>query len=155
MSRFRDFKNFYNGLLKFYHKDCFPKLPSYERFVHLMTRAILPLTIFTQIKAVRQTGGCYIDSSCLPVCHLKRSKRYKTFDSIAEYGKTSVGWFFDLKLHIVTNDLSEFLAFKITRGTRSDSQEIDDFPFLAIPLNTRLEEALLIWQKSIVVASTK
>ena len=43
--------------------------------------------------------------------------------SIAEYEKTSVGWFFDLKLHIVTNDLGEFLAFKITRGSRSDSQE--------------------------------
>jgi hypothetical protein len=123
MSRFRDFKNFYNGFLKFYHKDCFPKLPSYERFVHLMSRAIFPLTIFTQIKAGRQTGVCYIDSSCLPVCHLKRSKRHTTFDAIAEYGKTSVGWFFGLKLHIVTNDLGELLAFKITRGSRSDSQE--------------------------------
>jgi hypothetical protein len=57
------------------------------------------------------------------VCHLKRSKRHKTFDAIAEYGKTSVGWFFGLKLHIVTNDLGELLAFKITRGSRSDSQE--------------------------------
>ena len=51
MSRFRDFKNFYNGFLKFYHKDCFPKLPSYERFVHLMSRAIFPLTIFTPVYA--------------------------------------------------------------------------------------------------------
>ena len=32
MSRFRDFKNFHNGFLKFYHKNCFHKLPSYERF---------------------------------------------------------------------------------------------------------------------------
>ncbi|NBX69968.1 MAG: hypothetical protein EBR01_13515 [Proteobacteria bacterium] len=75
------------------------------------------------MKAGRQTGVCYIDSSCLPVCHLKRSKRHKTFDGVAEYGKTSVGWFFGLKRHIVTNDLGELLAFKITRGSRSDSQE--------------------------------
>ncbi|HBB52919.1 MAG TPA: hypothetical protein DCZ80_03350 [Legionellales bacterium] len=80
MSRFRDFKNFYNGFPKFYRKDCFPKLPSYERFVHLMSRAIFSLIIFTQIKADRQKGVCYIDSSCLPDCHLKRSKRHKTFD---------------------------------------------------------------------------
>jgi hypothetical protein len=34
-----------------------------------------------------------------------------------------LGLFFGLKLHIVTNDLGELLAFKITRGSRSDSQE--------------------------------
>ena len=59
----------------------------------------------------------------IPVGHLKRSKRHKIFDSIAEYGKTSVGWFFGLKLHIVANDLGQLLAFKITQGSRSDSQE--------------------------------
>ena len=37
-------------------KDCFPKLTSYERFAHLISRAILLLTTFTQIKARRQTG---------------------------------------------------------------------------------------------------
>jgi len=123
MSRFRDFKNFYTGFLCFYHKSCFPNLPSYGRFVNLINRAIFPLTIFTQLKAGKQTGIYYIDSSCLPVCHIKRSKRHKTFDSIAEYGKTSVGWFFGLKLHIVTNDRGELLAFKITKGSRSDSKE--------------------------------
>lgn len=123
MSKFRDFKNFYTGFLCCYHKHYFPQLPSYERFVILIKRAIFPLTIFTQLKAGKQTGIYYIDSSCLPVCHIKRSKRHKTFDFIAEYGKTSVGWFFGLKLHIVTNNLGELLAFKITRGSRSDSQE--------------------------------
>jgi len=123
MSRFRDFKNFYISSLCFYHKHYFPKLPSYERFVNLMKRAIFPLTIFTQLKGGKKTGIYYIDSSCLPVCHIKRSKRHKTFDSIAEYGKTSVGWFFGLKLHIVTNERGELLAFKITRGSRNDSKE--------------------------------
>lgn len=123
MSRFRDFKNFYCGFLSFYHKGYFPNLPSYGRFVNLINRAIFPLTIFTQIKAGKQTGIYYIDSSCLPVCHIKRSRRHKTFDVIAEYGKTSVGWFFGLKLHIVTNDKGELLAFKITTGSKSDSKE--------------------------------
>jgi hypothetical protein len=123
MSRFRDFKNFYTGFLcAYYHRD-FPKLPSYERFVYLMKRAIFPLTIFTQLKTGKRTGIYYIDSSCLPVCHIKRSKRHKTFDSVAEYGKTSVGWFFGLKLHLVTNHCGELLAFRITRGSRSDSKE--------------------------------
>jgi hypothetical protein len=123
MSRFRDFKNFYIGFLCFYHRSWFPNLPSYGRFVNLINRAIFPLTIFTQLKAGKKTGIYYIDLSCLPVCHIKRSKRHKTFNAIAEYGKTSVGWFFGLKLPIVTNDRDELLAFKITKGSRSDSKE--------------------------------
>ncbi len=88
-----------------------------------MKRAIFPMTVFTQLKSGKRTGIYYLDSSCLPVSHLKRSRRHKTFDQIAQYGKTSVGWFFGLKLHIVTNDRGEFIAFKITKGNRSDSQE--------------------------------
>ncbi len=123
MSKFRDFKNFYAGFLAVYHKNYFPRMPSYERFISIMNRAIFPLTIFTQVNGGKRTGIYYIDSSCLPVCHLKRSKQHKTFDAIAEYGRTSVGWFFGLKLHIVTNDKGELLAFKVTRGSRNDSKE--------------------------------
>jgi Transposase DDE domain len=123
MSKYRDFKNFYNGLLCVYYKSYFPTLPTYERFVNLMKRAIFPLTLFTQLKSGKRTGIYYIDSSCLPVCHLKRSKRHKTFDAVADYSRTSVGWFFGLKLHLVTNDKGELLAFKITRGSCHDSKE--------------------------------
>ena len=122
-SKFRDFKNFYTGFLGIYHQSYFPKMPSYERFISIMNRVLFPMTIFTQIHAGKRTGIYYIDSSCLPVCHLKRSKRHKTFDAIAEYGRTSVGWFFGLKLHIVTNDQGELLAFKITKANRNDSKE--------------------------------
>lgn len=122
-SRMRDFKNFYTGLLCMYYKGYFPKLPCYERFVSLMQRAIFPLSIFTQLRAGQQTGIYYIDSSCLPVCHIKRSSRHQTFDAVAEYGHTSVGWFFGLKLHLIINDRGELMAFKITRGSRHDSKE--------------------------------
>jgi hypothetical protein len=128
-TRFRDFKNFYQGFVSRYWHDYFPSLPSYPRFIVLIRRVIFPMTLFTQIKGGKRTGIYYIDSSCLPVCHLKRSRRHKTFDEIAEYGRTSVGWFFGLKLHIVINDQGELLTFKITRGNRSDSQEAQ--PLLA------------------------
>lgn len=122
-TRFRDFKNFYQGFVTRYWHDYFPSLPSYARFIVLIKRAIFPMTLFAQIKGGKRTGIYYIDSSCLPVCHLKRARRHKTFDDIAEYGRTSVGWFFGLKLHIVINDQGELLTFKITRGNRSDCQE--------------------------------
>jgi hypothetical protein len=131
-SRLRDFKNFYTGLLCLYYRGYFPKLPCYERFVSLIQRAIFPLSIFTQLKAGQQTGIYYIDSSCLPVCHIRRSSRHKTFDEVADYGHTSVGWFFGLKLHLVTNNRGELMAFKITRGSRHDSKE-------AVPLLKKLK----------------
>lgn len=121
--RYRDFKTFYCGHVQQYWQKYFPTLPSYTRFINIMKRAIFPLTLFTQLKSGKRTGIYYIDSSCLPVCNIKRSKRHKTFAEIAKYGKTSMGWFFGLKLHLVINDKGELIAFKITKGNVHDSQK--------------------------------
>ena len=60
-----------------------------------MPQAIFHLTMFSQLKNGKKTGIYYIDSTCLPVCHLKRSKRHKLFNEVAKYGRTSVGGFWD------------------------------------------------------------
>lgn len=120
MIGYRNFKTFYEGFLLRYWREYFPKLPSYTRFVELISRAILPLTFFTSLYSGTRRGIYYIDSSCLPTCHIKRSKRHRTFESLAHYGKTSVGGFFGLKLHLIINDIGELIAFKITQGNRSD-----------------------------------
>ena len=123
--RFRDFKTFYTGYLEKHWLNYFPNLPSYNRFIELISRAIFPLTLFTHLRGGKRTGIYYIDSSCLPVCHLKRQRRHKTFDQIASFGRTSVGWFFGLKLHLVTNERGELIAFKITSGSHSDSKSAE------------------------------
>lgn len=121
-SSFRNFKHFYIGFLCVYWEKEFPILPSYNRFIEIMSRVIFPLTLFTQLRSGKKTGFYFVDSTCLPVCHLKRSTRHKTFDEIAKYGRTSVAWFFGLKLHIVINDRGELMAFKITRGNNNDAK---------------------------------
>jgi hypothetical protein len=121
MVGYRNFKTFYTGFLQVYWIQYFPTLPTYQRFVELTSRALFALTIFTQFNSGKKTGIYYIDGSCLPVCHLKRSKRNKVFKEIAQYGRTSVGWFFGLKVHLVINNLGELIAFKITKGSVSDS----------------------------------
>ena len=120
MVGYRNFKTFYTSFLQIYWKQYFHRLPSYQRFVELTHRALYPLTLFAQLKSGKKTGIYYIDGSCLPVCHLKRSKRNKIFREIAQYGRTSVGWFFGLKIHLVINNLGEMIAFKITRGNVHD-----------------------------------
>lgn len=119
-SGYRHFKAFYTDFLSRYFLAEFPNLPSYQRFIELISRVIVPLAFFAQLNCGKRTGVYYIDSSCLPVCHIKRSKRHKTFQAIAHYGKTSVAWFFGLKLHIVINDKGELMAFKLTSGKQSD-----------------------------------
>ena len=120
MVGYRNFKTFYTSFLQIYWKQYFPRLPSYQRFVELTHRALYPLTLFAQLKSGKKTGIYYIDGSCLPVCHLKRSKRNKIFREIAQYGRTSVGCFFGLRIHLVINSLGEMIAFKITRGNVHD-----------------------------------
>ena len=123
MIGYRNFKTFYCSYVQTYWSKYFTELPTYNRFVELIKRAIFPLVIFTQIKSGKRTGIYYIDTSCLAVCHLKRQYRHKTFKEISKFGRTSVGWFFGMKLHLVTNNFGQLIAFKITRGNRADSQE--------------------------------
>lgn len=121
-SGWRNFKNYYVGFISTYWKKEFPNLPSYNRFIEIMNRVIFHLTLFSQLQSGKRTGIYFIDSTCLPVCHLKRSRRNKTFNEIAKYGRTSVGWFFGLKLHIVINERGELIAFKITGANVHDAK---------------------------------
>ena len=82
--RFRDFKTYYVSFVERQWREYFPGLPSYSRFIAMIKYAAVPMTLFTCLNTGKRTGVYYIDSSCLPVCHLKRSRRHKTFKHIAE-----------------------------------------------------------------------
>lgn len=42
------------------------------------------------------------------------------FKDLAKRGKTTTGWFYGFKLHLIINDKGEILAFQITPGNISD-----------------------------------
>lgn len=67
------------------------------------------------------TGISFIDSTVLRVCHNKRIKRNKVFKGIAKVGKSTVGWFFGFKLHLIINNKGEILSFYLSQGNTSDS----------------------------------
>jgi len=122
--QFRHFKAFYRYVSSVW-KDCFPSLPSYQRLIEIIKLALLPLVIFIQVHSGRKTGIYYIDSTALSACHIKRSSRHKVFEGLAEYGKTSVGWFFGLKLHLVVNQHAQLIAFRLTRGNKHDASQAE------------------------------
>lgn len=125
MSGFKNFKVYYFYLLEQRQAD-FPNLPSYNRFVELMSLALLPLTAYLLSRRGTMTGINFIDSTVLKVCKNKRISRNKVFRGIAKMGKSTVGWFFGLKLHLVVNEKVEILSFQITKGNVDDRKPVLD-----------------------------
>lgn len=120
-SGYECFKYFYkNGILKTW-KSYFPDALSYNRFVELKPDTNVPLFFYLHHQNVgRYTGIYYVDSTKLAVCHNKRIHNHKVFDGVAQRGKTSMGWFYGLKLHLITNENGEMISFTFSSGNKSD-----------------------------------
>jgi hypothetical protein len=126
LSPFKHFKVFYHYGVGQQHRACFGDIPHYDRFVSLMPRLFAPLMVLLHSLSGEETGIYFADSSKLAVCHNRRIHRHKVFDGLAARGKTSMGWFFGLKLHFVINHKGEIMALKITPGNTADSAVLGD-----------------------------
>jgi hypothetical protein len=119
--QFRNFKHFYLNYCCTHLKSEFPGLVSYNRFIELSHRHALAFMLFIQYTCRGEcTGISFIDSTVLRVCHNKRIKRNKVFKGVAEVGKSTMGWFFGFKLHLIINDKGEILSFYLTKGNTDD-----------------------------------
>jgi hypothetical protein len=131
LSGMRNLKHYYLFYVCKHLNDDFPRLVSYNRFVELQQRILLPLTLF--LKTCR-LGGCtgisFIDSTTLKVCHIKGEHQNRVFDGIATKGCGTLGWFFGFKLHIIINDKGEIINFVITQGNVDDREPLSMSGFL-------------------------
>ena len=128
---FRNMKHFYEHYVKLHLLAEFPHTVSYNRFTELMQSAILPLGLFMKTCCLGEcTGITYIDSTPIRVCKNKRIKRNRVFKGIAELGKSSMGFFFGFKLHLVVNDKGEILNFVITKGNVDDREPLNNERFI-------------------------
>jgi hypothetical protein len=119
-SHYRTFKDFYYSCLIPHYKTAFPKLVSYNRFLELIPYAIMPMIILLLNIPGKKTGKYFTDSTKLFVCDNLRINRHKVFEGFAKRGKTSTGWFFGFKLHLIINDKGELMSFRITPGNKDD-----------------------------------
>lgn len=125
ISGFLTFKAYYLALL-FYHKKDFPGLVSYNRFVEWMPRLLIPLMTYLHSRRGPNTGLSFVDSTSIVVCHNKRIRRNKVFKDLAQRGKTTMGWFFGFKLHLMVNEQGDLLNFQLTPGNVDDRQVVPD-----------------------------
>ena len=123
-SGYRTFKGFYTQYVQVHLRAEFPQLVSYTRFVELMPRMVVPLAVYLHTQLGTCTGISFIDSTALAVCKNPRIGQHRVFALDARRGKTSVGWFYGFKLHLVVNDRGELLAFCLTPGNVDDRRPV-------------------------------
>ena len=120
-SRYRCFKDYYERLVMKGYRKYFPSLVSYNRFTELMQSCAVPLGVFMTSQRLSQTQGiAFVDSTKLEVCENTRIAQHLVFADIAQRSKTSTGWFYGFKLHLVINHIGEILSFCITTGNTDD-----------------------------------
>ena len=123
-SGFRDLKRFYTKLVSRYWESDFPDLLSYNRFVELQRDCLILLGAYMQTRLGRCSGVSFVDSSRIAVCDNLRIKQNKVFADTAKRGKTSVGWFYGFKLHLIVSDTGEILAWQMTLGNVDDRKPV-------------------------------
>jgi hypothetical protein len=130
LGQFRNLKHFYLFYVKENLCNEFPDAVSYNRFVELQKKAIFPLALFLKLCCLGKcTGLSFIDSTPIRVCHTKRERSNKVFKGMAEKGKSTIGWFYGFKLHLVINDKGEILEFVLTQGNVDDREPLKNMSF--------------------------
>ena len=124
-SHYRTFKHYYTEYVAVHLRPYFPHLVSYPRFIELLPRALVPLCCYLSTRKGRCTGIAFIDSTPLAVCDNHRIATHKVFEGVAARGKTSMGWFYGFKLHLIVNDEGELLACHVTPGNVDDRQPVE------------------------------
>lgn len=117
------FKYFYLDLM-LHHRNLFPGLVEYDRFVSLIKKAFPALVCLLKSLEGEITDYLFIDSTPMAVCHNLREKKHKVFKGLAAKGKTSTGWFFGFKLHMIFNTKGDIVRLTITPGNVNDRKPV-------------------------------
>jgi len=122
-SSYKNFKSYYLKHVLIDLKREFPKIISYNRFIELIPRCTWVLYGFMkhQMLYSRKTNIYFIDSAKLIACHPRRKHQHKVMVGLAAWGKTSTGWFFGMKYHLVINQYGELMDVVLTSGNVSDN----------------------------------
>ncbi|NLA25473.1 MAG: IS982 family transposase [Bacteroidales bacterium] len=127
---YRNLKHFYLFYVGKHLTSEFPNQVSYNRFVELQQKSLFPMVLFLKTCCMAEcTGISFIDSTKIAVCNHKRISRNKVFEGIATIGKSTMGWFFGFKLHLVINDKGELLNFVITQANVDDRMPLENNSF--------------------------
>jgi hypothetical protein len=124
-SGYRTFKHFYLRHVATHLRAEFPRLVSYNRFVERVPAALVALAAFLRSRLAACTGVSFVDSTPLRVCHNARIHSHRVMAGLAARGKTSTGWFYGFKLHLIVSDRGGLLGLCLTPGNVDDRMPVD------------------------------
>ena len=108
-------------LLKTHYLEHF-ELPCYKNFVLSMHRETIHLIslLNTILSYFSNKNLMFIDSSALPVCKIYKEKKHKTMKLLAKKSKTTTGWYYGLKLHLVSDENGNPTFIRFTTSSVDD-----------------------------------
>ena len=126
-SGYRTLKHFYQRHVCVYWGSEFPNLVSYSRFVQLQQEVLDLLVLYLSTCLGACSGTSFVDSTHLRVCDNKRISAHRVFAQEAGRSKTSMGWFYGFKLHLIINEQGDLLDVRLTSGNTDDPHPLPDF----------------------------
>jgi hypothetical protein len=124
-SGYKNLKSFYLREITRHHSLDFRGLVSYNRFVELQARCVLPLYFYLACKRATCTGISFVDATALKVCHNLRIGAHRVFRGSAARDKSSTGWYYGFKLHLAVNECGEILGFYLTAANVDERETVD------------------------------
>jgi hypothetical protein len=105
-------------------RRAFPRLPTYGQWLarlHALSGVVGQLLQAVGARAPLGDRFYILDSKPIPVCRAIRHGRVRLLrDEGAYFGKSSTGWFFGFKLHVLIHDSGVVLAAVLTPGNWAD-----------------------------------
>ncbi|MEZ4524890.1 MAG: IS982 family transposase [Desulfobacterales bacterium] len=122
----QNFKQYYKDIVCQFHRAEFPALVSYSRFTEICPAVAIPMMLFLKFRMEMSlhTMIYVIDSTPLSVCINLRIRHHRVFAETAARGKTSAGWFYGFKLHLVISHIGELMSVYITAGNTDDRKPV-------------------------------
>ena len=112
-----------------HQNQLFPSFLAIISLLKIIPRCLQTLSsFFRQVKG-NDTDISVIDSTKLVVCYNLRIKRHRVFKGLENRGKSSTGWLYGFKLHVVINNLGEIINFKVTSANIHDVSVIEALTF--------------------------
>jgi len=126
-----------------YHRQDFPALGAYSKFVEatnrysMELRALLALLLHRNRLAQGPYPIVLQDSTAIAVCHVARSRQHRTFRDWARKSKNGMGWWYGFKLHVQCDEAGRLCAFDLTTATVDDRKLLD-------PLTRWLKDGIVV-----------
>ena len=117
------FKNYYLKQIWVHHQRDF-QVVSYCQFIKLIGPYLPLLVLLLNSIFDKCDGLSFVDSSSIEVCKRYRISMHKVFAGIAARGKTTKGWFYGLKLHLIINRSGGIVKASFSPGNKDDRKQL-------------------------------